>query len=66
MVWIPPWGVGQSAGMKHILWLLVEHLGEEGWPPVVALRVEHHLIKSSFNPAHKPVHVTLQPMCACW
>jgi hypothetical protein len=43
VVWLGPPGIGKSAGMNYVLAELLRHMGDEGWPPLVALRVEGEL-----------------------
>jgi hypothetical protein len=44
IVWVGTPGIGKSSGLNFVLVELLRHLGENGWPPLVVVRIEKRLV----------------------
>lgn len=49
VAWLGAPGIGKSAGMNFVLTECVRHLGDDGWPRQVALRVETDLTTFAYT-----------------
>ena len=48
-IWIGAEGIGKSADMNYILMELLTHIGEEGWPSIVAFRFDYKIAEFKFD-----------------
>lgn len=42
VAWVEAPGIGKSGSLNYVLMEMLKHLGEDGWPAMVRLRVHNH------------------------